>query len=133
MGFTAKAATADRTSILRSNMTSRKFLLISNTLAFILLIAVSFLFATTPEEKGNKEHGSEKIVGRVETVTANSMKVRVGDATKTFSFDNKTVFTYGAGDGKVGDLKSGDQVLATVIQGKATKVNATEQMEGIIQ
>lgn len=96
-----------------------------------LLIIASSLTATNKES--NQQGNPDKVVGRLQSLTPNSMTVRVGDATTTFSFDNKTVFTYGDQRGNVSDLKVGDEVFAKVKKGKAAEVNGTERIEGIIQ
>ncbi|MCI0414173.1 hypothetical protein L0222_15420 [bacterium] len=103
------------------------------TVLLVSLLAVSFSSASVEEEKGPRQPKMERVTGKIETVRPNSMTVRVGDATKTFSFDNKTVFTHGDHRGKVGDLKIGDEVFANVTKGKAAEVNGTERLEGIIE
>ena len=98
-------------------------------------MTVAFLTASAEEEreKGVRPLLGERLTGKIEKVRTNSMTVRVGDATTTFSFDNKTVFTYGDHRGKPGDLKVGDEVVATVKKGMAAEVNGTQRLEGIIE
>jgi hypothetical protein len=101
-------------------------------IVWISLVVFSFRVANAQDEKAERQR-PERVIGKIEKVETNSMKVRVGDATKTFSFDNKTVFTYGDQKGKARDLKAGDEVFATVEQGKAAEVHGTQSLEGIIE
>jgi len=71
-------------------------------------------------------------VDRIDS-SRNSLSIRLGDATTTFSFDNKTVFTYGDHRSHYSDLRTGDQVLISATKGKATQVSATEQIQGVIE
>ena len=66
-------------------------------------------------------------------VNNRSFTVRVGDARQTFSFDNKTIFTYGDRPASISDLRVGNEVLVRGAKGKASEVNGTEQVEGIIE
>ena len=113
-------------------ISERRFMMFRKTLIFFF-IAVAFLTATAEEEKGVRPLLGERLTGKIEKVQTNSMTVRVGDATTTFSFDNKTVFTYGDHRGKVDDLKVGNEVVATVKKGMAAEVNGTQRLEGIIE
>jgi hypothetical protein len=95
------------------------------------LIIVSYLSAM--DQESIQQKNPDRVVGKLQSLTPNSMTVRVGDATTTFSFDNKTVFTYGDKRGNFSDLKVGDEVFAKVKKGKAAEVNGTEKIEGIIE
>lgn len=114
-------------------ISDKHFMKFRKTTIIVLISLVSFVAATAKEEKSVKPTQSEQLVGKIETVQPDSMTVRVGDAKKTFSFDNKTVFTYGDRRGRVDDMRVGAEVFATLQKGKAAEVNATERIEGIIE
>lgn len=107
--------------------------MMSRKILTIVLITFVCFFTATAEEKPIRPSQSERLIGKIEAVQPNSMTVRVGDAKKTFSFDNKTVFTHGDHRVKFDYLKVGDEVLATVKKGKAAEVNGTQCLEGIIE
>ena len=116
--------------IILSNVT--KYL----SILFVYLFIVSFVFSSPPE--GNKEPpraSGESISGRIQNIDqqVQTLTVRTGDATTTFSFDNKTVFTYGDQKVSADDLKIGQDVLVQANQGKAAEINGTQQIEGIIE
>jgi preprotein translocase subunit YajC len=101
-------------------------------LIIVLLIASTLLAAQKQENPPPSEKTVTGTVDRIDT-SRNSLSIRLGDATTTFTFDNKTVFTYGQHRSHSSELRKGDQVLVTARQGKATKVSATEQIQGIIE
>jgi hypothetical protein len=86
---------------------------------------------------------NKQLTVKVINVRENQTVVRVGDATNSYSFDNTSVFTYEDGNNTVftyGDkssnassLKNGDEVVLTVVDDNAVKVNATKQIEGVIE
>jgi len=77
----------------------------------------------------------QQLAGRIETMDfgAQSLAIRAGDATTTFSFDNKTVFTYGDRTVSAREMKIGDQVVVSGKNGKASAINGTELIEGIVE
>jgi len=100
---------------------------------FIVFFAVSFLRADDKHQPQPRESQAYQ-PGRIEQISPRSMSVRVGDATTTYTFDNRTVFTYGDQRATAHDLKVGDEVFVSGrTKGKATKVNATERIEGVIE
>ena len=106
--------------------------------SFILIafLAAPFLFGGDQQQPQATEKAAARQFepGRIEQVSPQSMSVRVGDATTTYTFDNKTVFTYGDHQATAQDLKIGDEVLVSGgKKGKAVKVNVTERIEGVIE
>ena len=102
----------------------------------VLLVVASFLPAETKQNKDSSpadRSETQHVTGTIDRMTQGSVVVRVGDATQTFSFDNKTVFTYGDHTSNANELRPGDEVLVTALRDKAEKVNGTEQIEGIIE
>lgn len=103
-----------------------------------LVVALSALicclsFAATKQD--NPPPASQTVAGTIDRINTsrNSLSIRLGDATTTFSFDNKTVFNYGQHRSDSSDLRRGDQVLITAVKGKATQISATEQVQGVIE
>jgi len=104
---------------------------------FVSLIATLLPAANekeTGDSRGDHRTG-EHVAGRIETIDfrTQSLGIRAGDATTTFSFDNRTVFTYGDRTVSVREMKIGDEVVVSAKNGKAAAVNGTELMEGIIE
>jgi Cu/Ag efflux protein CusF len=71
---------------------------------------------------------------KVQQVSPGGMTVKIGDATTTYTFDNKTVFTYGDHQSDSRGLKIGDEVFVRGMRnGKASKVSVTQRIEGVIE
>ena len=103
------------------------------TFIFIVFFAATFLSANDKQQPQPRESQAYQ-PGRIEQVLPRSMSVRIGDATTTYTFDNRTVFTYGDHRATAHDLKIGDEVFVSSIKkGKAVKVNATQRIEGVIE
>lgn len=86
---------------------------------------------------------NKQLIVKVTDVRENQTVVRVGDATNSYSFDNmsvfnydngnNTVFTYGDNSSTASLLKEGAEVVLTAVDDNAIKVNATRQIEGVIE
>jgi len=109
-------------------MTSIKFLCLP-------LLLISFA-PSLPAAQSNarKEAPSNVRAGIVEKVdlTNQTLSIRKGDATTTYSFDNRTFFTYGDHQIYPSDLRLGSEVFVTAKSGKAAEVNGTERVFGVI-
>jgi preprotein translocase subunit YajC len=108
-------------------------------ISFFLLftLCVSSLYAADSKQPApiqDRNTGASASMGKIEQVDTHSMAVRVGDATTRYTFDNKTVFTYGNHRTTSERLKRGDEVyVRAATKGKAQIVNVTEQIEGVVE
>jgi hypothetical protein len=112
---------------------------LKKSLLFLVVSLIVFSCLIASEEKSKSSTGASRpagtnhVSGTLGGIKNNQIVVRVGDATKSYSFDNRTVFTSGNQSGSASDLRSGDEVVITTVQDKAVEVNGTQRIEGIVQ
>jgi hypothetical protein len=101
-----------------------------------LLFLLTFLVAVVHSARSNtnEKPAANVRAGTVEKInlTERTLSVRTGDATTTYSFDNKTFFTYGDRQIKPSHLRLGSEVFVKSNRGKAAEVNGTEHVVGVI-
>ena len=109
-------------------------------LVLVLLVLFQISLLTASDEKKSKtsatghSSGQHHVSGTVGKVRENRIVVRVGDASRNYSFDNNTVFTYGDEASKASSLKEGDEIVVTVTEeDKVVEVNGTKRIEAIVQ
>jgi hypothetical protein len=88
---------------------------------------------STGTSAASRPAGTNHVSGTLGRIRDNQIVIRVGDATKSYSFDNSTVFTSGDQQGSASVLKDGDEVIVCAEESKAVEVNGTKRIEGIVR